>query len=182
MNNTKYSSYIQVHIFSEVSILLKLIGIKMKKNTLVDMVNQQVFGFRKPTAEIIKNKLIILRLCLRCSNPKCPSSIMCFSLWYYYTSKLPSFDFTNEKIQTNLIQPHQNTHFCSWLFLLITQNFTCMTMTPNYKTQTWNAPWKAILYEYNVQYIDFFFTIYQLQSKDYTIYAPKHFPDFNSCS
>jgi hypothetical protein len=56
MNNTKYSSYIQIYVtFSEDSVLLKLIGIKMKKNTLVDMVNQQVSGFRKPTAEIMKN-------------------------------------------------------------------------------------------------------------------------------
>ena len=85
-------------IFSEGSVLLKLIGIKMKKNTLVDTVNQQVFGFRKPTAEIMKNKLINLTLCLRCSSPKRPSSIMCFSVWYYYTSKLSNFNFTNEKI------------------------------------------------------------------------------------
>jgi len=39
----------------------------------------------------------------------------------------------------------------------------------------------TILYEYSVQYIDFF-TIYQLQSKHYTIYIPKHFTDFNSGS
>lgn len=104
MNNTKYSSYIQVNmVLSEGSGLLTLIGTKMNKNTSVDMVNQQVFGFRKPTAEIMKNKLINLTLCLRCSSPKCPSSIMCFSVWYYYTSKLSNFDFTNEKIQTDLI-------------------------------------------------------------------------------
>jgi CRISPR/Cas system type I-B associated protein Csh2 (Cas7 group RAMP superfamily) len=90
----------------------------MKKNTSVDMTNQQVFGFRKPTAEIMKNKLINLTHCLSCSSPKCLSSIMCFSVWYYHTSKLSNFDFTNEEIQTNLIQPHQYTHFCSWLFFV----------------------------------------------------------------
>jgi len=65
-------------VYSEGSVLLKLIGIKMKKNTSVNMVNQQDFGFRKPTAEIMKNKLINLTLRLRCSSPKCPSSISVF--------------------------------------------------------------------------------------------------------
>lgn len=87
----------------------------MKKNTSVDMTNQQVFGFRKPTAEIMKNKLINLTHCLSCSSPKCLSSIMCFSVWYYHTSKLSNFDFTNEEIQTNLIQPPS-----IYAFLLLT--------------------------------------------------------------
>jgi hypothetical protein len=53
-------------VFSKGSVLLKLIGIKMNKNTPVDLENQQVFGFRKPTTEIMKNKLINLKLYLRC--------------------------------------------------------------------------------------------------------------------
>jgi hypothetical protein len=40
----KYSSYIHKHtVFSAGSLLLKLIGIKMKTNTSVGMVNQQQF-------------------------------------------------------------------------------------------------------------------------------------------
>lgn len=115
MNNTKYSFYIQVHmVFSKDTVLLKLIGIKMKKNKPVDLENQQVFGFRKPTTEIKKNKLINIKLCLRCSSPKCLSSITCFSVWYYYTSKLSNFDFTSEKIQTSHKAPS------IYVFLLLT--------------------------------------------------------------
>jgi len=137
MNNTKYSLYIQVHmVFSKGSILLKLSGIKMKKNTPVDSENKQVFGFRKPTTEIMKNKLTNFKFCLRCSSPKCPSSIMCFSVWYYDTSKLSNFDFTSEKfkhISYNPINIHISAPDSS---SLNTQNFTSMTMIPNYKTQT----------------------------------------------
>lgn len=137
MNNTKYSFYIQVYmVFSKGSVLLKLIGIKIKKNISVELVNQQVFGFRKPTTEIMKNKLINLTLCLRRSSPKCPSSIKSSAVWYYYTSELSNFDFTNEKIQTNLIHPINIRISVYDSSLLNTQNFTCMTMMPNYKTQT----------------------------------------------
>jgi hypothetical protein len=146
------------------------------------MVNKQAFGFRKPTAEIMKNKLINLILCLRCSVPKCLSSIMCFSVWYYYTSKLSNFDFTNEKIQTNLIQPHQYMHFCSWLFFVEYIKFYMHDYDTKLQNTNIKCSMTTILYEYNVQYIDFF-TIYQLQSKHYTIYIPKYFfSDFNSGS
>jgi len=55
----------------------------------------------------------------------------------------------------------------------------------DYDTKLQNTNTKCsmttILYEHNVQYIDFF-TLYQLQSIHYTIYIPKHFSDFNSGS
>jgi len=74
-------------------------------------------------------------------SPKCPSSITCFSVWwYYYTSKLSNFDFISEKIQTyNPINIRISAPDSS---SLNTQHFTCMTMIPNYKTQTQNAPWQ----------------------------------------
>ena len=69
-------------------------------------------------------------------------------------------------------------HFCSWLFFVEYTKF----YTHDYDTKLQNTNTKCsmttILYEYNVQYTDFF-TICQLQSKHYTIYIPKHFLDFN---
>ena len=97
----------------------------------MDIVNQQVFGLRKPTGEILKNTRI---------NPytlfKTLKSKMSILYYVFFCVVLLNYQILishMKKFKQNLIQPHQHMHFCSWLFFVAYTKF----YMHDYDTKLW---------------------------------------------